>query len=317
MKYYLKMFLIFSVLMLAIPSIVMIKPKNSKVPTDQSQTPTFDKITTVQISDSTTAEVTEIGFNDYLTGCVLAQISCDFELETIKTQATICRTCVYNKLCEEEKTTDFSSFQDYFSIEKAKEYYGENFDTAYALATQAVKDTDGIIITYQGLPIVTAFHPISCGFTESAEDIFSEKIPYLLSVKSPQDTEIKGFEQVVEVSHEEVFSRLCAYFEIEKGKNFTLDIKKQTSHQTVLVLEFSCDDTKKEITGVEFAQIFGLNSCNLDINISEDLYTITCRGAGHLVGLSQYGANVLAQQGKTFEEIIKYYFSDVSLTILQ
>lgn len=316
MKAFIKFFAVFSLISLAISSSFFIF--NNKTEDDFPKYPqTFSLPECVTLTDPDSKISSEIPLDKYLTGCVLAQIPCTFEEETLKVQAVICRTCLAHEIAENGEISDVLPLQDYFDEEKAKEYYGENFTTAYEKANKAVLRTEGVIITYQNFPITTAFHPVSCGFTESAEDIFNEKIPYLLSVESPQDSSLDGFEQVVEISKTKIFSRLCAYFNIESGENFNLKIKNTTSHNTALTLEFSYDGTKKEITGAEFAQIFGLNSCNLNISISEDYYTITCRGAGHLVGLSQYGANVLAQQGENFESIIKYYFCGVSLTVLQ
>lgn len=310
MKYYLKIFVIFSIFALAIPTVVLIKPKKSSDLT-QNALCDYPEIKTVTLEIPENNATLELSLDEYLTGCVMAQISCDFEEETLKAQAIICRTCVYNELAREGKLSQVYTLQKYFTTEQAQDYYGDDFQKAYAKANQAVLDTDKVIITYDGVPVVTAFHPISCGFTESAEDIFGEKIPYLVSVESSQDKSLEGFEQTVEISKAELFSRLCAYFEIDLGDDFSLEIKSRTLHGTVKTLEFICDGIKKEIAGNEFCDIFGLNSCNLDIKISDKICQITCRGGGHLVGLSQYGANVLATQGKSAEDILKFYFSGV------
>ncbi len=316
MKSFVKLFLIFSALALLIPCCVFLQQKNGES-FDETPENIYEKITTVQLFDEESLCQTEMSFDDYLTLCVLAQMPYTFEPEALKVQAIICRTCVYYAVENAEKTVDFGTLQKYFTEEKAKEYYGEKFDQAYSKTHSAVLQTDGVIITYGGVPIVTAFHPISCGFTENAQDIFGEKIPYLTSVESSQDKTVEGFEQILEFSETEFFSRLCAFCQIEQGENISVNISKQTSLGTVLAVEVCCDGTKKEITGTEFCDVFGLNSCNLDIEISDNICKLTCRGGGHLVGLSQYGANIFAQQGKSFEEIIKHYFSGVSLTVLQ
>lgn len=312
---YLRIFIVFSLLFTVIPMGVFLNFKK-KTPLPTEKTSAVSSPDTVRILNNQGGSLSEIPLDEYLAGCVMAQIPCTFEPEALKAQAVIARTYILYQKAHSNTGNDGNS-QKYFTPDQAESFYGESYNEAYEKALTAVKETDGIYLSYENAPIVTAFHPISCGFTESAEDIWGVEIPYLVSVESTADKDADGFEQTLEISQQEIFSRLCAFFEADPVGEFSLKIKEKTKNGTVISLEFSQNDAKKEVTATDLANLLGLNSCNFTISENDDYFLITCHGGGHLVGLSQWGANSMALEGKTFEEILTHYFQGVSLSHAQ
>lgn len=314
MSKYIRILLVFSILLTTIPCAVFLK-NDKKEPAGSIEKTNFSLPSEIEIMNKTDSSLSEIPLDDYLIGCVLAQIPCNFEPEALKCQAIIARTYVYYHLYHKKSLSE--NPQSYFTYEEAREFYGENYQSALDKATLAVFETDGLVLTYENAPIVTAFHPVSYGFTESSEDIWGEEFPYLVSVKSPYDENSSQGIQEIKITKTEFFSRLCAYLDLKEDENMSFEINKKTNHNTVLSLEISNDSTKKEIAGTEFAEIFNTNSCNFTISITDNSATITCYGGGHLVGLSQCGANLMAVSQNTYEEILTHYFQGVSLIKLK
>ena len=312
---YLRIFIVFSLLLTVIPMGVFLNTKEKTLISEEKKIE-ISLPEAVIILNKTDASPSEIPLDEYLAGCVMAQIPCTFEEEALKAQAVIARTYL---LCQENhpESINTDDSQKYFTPDEAMEFYGESYEAAYEKAMNAVKETEGIYLSYENTPIVTAFHPVSSGFTESAADIFGVEIPYLVSVASPYDKEIDGFEQTVNISQQEVFSRLCAYYEADAVGEFSLEINKKTKNGTVISVEFAQNDIKKEVTATDFATLLGLNSCNFTISENIESFLITCHGCGHLVGLSQWGANSMALEGNSFEEILTHYFYGVSLSHAQ
>ena len=321
MKTVLRIFVVMSVLIIVIPCGILIK-NGDKASAVRSVTAPINSADKVVILSCDSGKLSEVSLDEYLAGCVMAQMPCDFESEALKAQAVICRTYIFARKLSFDKSlngadvSDSGEYQDYFTSDEAKIFYGKAYEQAYSKALSAVKETDGIYISYNGRPAVTAFHPLSAGKTESAEEIWGISLPYLVSAKSESDREIEGFSQNVKISATELFSRLCAFLEIDADteaiSGCRLEISEKTENGTVLSLGFTINGEKKEVAARDFASILGLNSCNFDFVFVNDTCTITCRGCGHLVGLSQWGANSMAMSGSDFREILSHYFYGIS-----
>lgn len=323
MKRCIKFTAVFCLLLLIIPAIVFFKKPSD---TDARQTADIEipQWETVRILFEERGEISELSLEEYLTGCVMAQIPCTFEKEAVKAQAIICRTYIfYKKLFPDEDlngadVSDSGEYQSYFNKEQAEEFYGEGYSEAFEKASAAVKETDGVYLSYNGQPAVTAFHPVSSGYTESALDIWGTDIPYLKSVSSQSDKLVEGCEQNVEFTKDELFARITSALEIETDGQVPdgewLYISEQTKNGTALTVTVCVNGEKKQAEASGIALILGLNSSNFSFSFDENSCVVTCRGCGHLVGLSQWGANSMAKEGKNHREILRWYFSGISFS---
>lgn len=277
---------------------------------------------TVKILFTKENKVSEISMEDYLVGAVLAQMPSSFEPEALKAQAVLAHTYIVSRQ-QAEKDSPTSSlkgayisdntsvYQSYYTPEQAKEHYGDDYDDAKKNVTKAVKAVENQILVYAGEPIFVAFHAVSCGCTESSKDMWGIDIPYLVSVKSSWDKNKKGFEKTTEFTADELSALLSKHF-----KNIDVDLNKdiieiESTSDNGSVISIDVNGTK--LSGTEFSNALSLPSPCFSFTLKNDTYTFTTKGYGHLVGMSQYGANAMAKDSKTFEEILSYYFPHTSI----
>lgn len=281
-------------------------------------------ITTFSVLDIADGQVHEVSARDYVIGAVCAEMPALFSTEALKAQAVAAHTyairqAVYERShhTEELKGADFSNdsskYQAFFTNDTIKKYYGDKYDEYYTKVSTAVDCVIDLILTYEDEPIVAAFHSMSPGKTESAGNVWGSDIEYLKPVESPDDLSAPGFTESYTFSSDEIRSRLeAAYNDIvlDTDCNSWLAVNKRSNSGTVL--EMKAGNTT--ISGTEFRSLMSIRSAAFDITYSSDAgFTITTKGYGHGVGMSQYGANSMAEDGKTYEEILSYYYSGVKL----
>ncbi len=261
-----------------------------------------DKNTTVNVS----------GF-EYICGSVAAEMPLAYEEEAIKAQAIACYTNALRlkKNNEAEKgdiSDDTAVHQGYISKTERKEKWGEDFPFYEEKLQNAVKKIYGKALYYEDNLCVASFSAISNGKTENAENLWGFKIPYLISVDSSGDKLSPKYPSSVTYTEKEFIS-LCKKSEISADS--VKDIKVTKRSETGMVLKINIGN--KELTGQEAREIFKLRSPTFSVKTDKNTVTFTVKGYGHGVGLSQNGANYLAQQGYTYEEILKHYYTDVTI----
>ena len=190
-----------------------------------------------------------------------------------------------------------------------KNRWGSSFDENYNKVKSAVDDTRGEIITYNEEPILAAFCSTSGGVTEVAENVWGSSMPYLQSVKSEGDMLSPNYEAEIKISIENMKSKLNLTGISDNSIADYVYILKRDSAGYVLWLKAG----DRDISGIEFRSLFGLRSANFTIEYSGSEAIITTKGYGHGVGMSQYGAKYMAEQGKKYKEIIKHYYKDVNI----
>ena len=316
MKRQIAIMFIFGALLLAIPGITLLY-KNNAQPTSSAAGGS------VKILFTESQKISEISMQEYMVGAVLAQMPADFDDEALKAQAVLAHTyIVRRKMSEKESpdknlkgadiSDDTAIYQSYFTPEQAKEFYGEQYDDAFKNVSEAVKSVQNEVLTYDSQPIIVAFHAVSCGKTESAKNMWGEDIPYLVSVDSNFDKQVEGFEKTTELSADELADKLKAVFEDAdfSGMSDEFEITKHTDNGTIL----SINAGGNELSGTDFATALSLPSPCFSFTENDGIYTFTSKGVGHLVGMSQYGANAMAQKGSDYKQILQHYFPKTKLT---
>lgn len=289
---------------------------------------------TNQISDKTFKvllkdkdEVVEIPIHDYICGVVAAEMSATSHIEALKAQAVAAYTYSIYKMekilsnpdsIPEHKgayvCTDYKHCKAYLSKDDAKTKWGEKwFNKYYPRIEKAVSEVENKVILYNNKPINAVFHSMSSGKTEDAKDVWGTDIPYLKSVNSSFDKKAPLYESVLFVSFEEfrekIFNNITDVNFQDDTKDYITDIKRSDTGSVI-----SMKICGKEIKGTTFREIFSLRSTNFTIDLKKDGLLITVHGYGHGVGMSQYGANELAKQGKNYIEILKHYYKDVEIS---
>lgn len=245
----------------------------------------------------------------YLVGVVLGEMPADFAEEALKAQAVVART--FTLYCMENGfrhsgggvCTDPGCCQSYVSPDTYLAQGGtqENLDKIRA----AVEQTQGRVLTYQGELIEAAYFSCSGGRTEDAAAVWGGDVPYLQSVESPGEEWAAVYHKTVSFSSEEFAALL--------GRNLsgtpeswlgTVTYTKGGGVATMVI-------GGKSYTGTQLRALLGLYSTAFTMEISGGEILVTTTGKGHRVGMSQYGADVMALQGATYEQILLHYYTEV------
>ena len=277
-------------------------------------------VTMVKVYITNTGKIKSMPLEEYVLGVVLSEMPAAFDEEALMAQSILARTYVISKKLkscsksEEADICDSTHCQVYTDPEEKKKQWGSKADEYYEKIKSAVEKTANLIVSYEGVIIeYPQYFAISSGKTEEAESVFSIDIPYLQSVESPGEEEAPKYES------KKTYTK-TNFINIIKNNISRSDLSVNNLESAINILSRNVGDTVKEIkignnvlTGIEFRQIFALNSANFTIKFEGDNVVIDCKGYGHGVGMSQWGANAMAKNGNNYKEIIKHYFqgSDV------
>jgi len=247
-------------------------------------------------------QVITLALEEYLIGVVGAEMPASFNIEALKAQAVISRTYALRSKEIGRKLTDTIDTQVYLDSDELKNKWGNDYDKYYSKVKQAVDSTKGEVIYYNGSLIDAVFHSTSNGKTEDPKYVWGKEIPYLKSVDSIWDKNSSSYLREDVKNLENVLNILGV-----QNSTFNIESRDESGR----VLKVSIDD--KSYTGVELRNLLGLRSADFDIDIIDNTIKFTTRGYGHGVGLSQYGANGMANDGYNYKDIIRHYYTDVSV----
>jgi stage II sporulation protein D len=242
--------------------------------------------------------INHVDLEQYLYSVLGAEMSPTFPAEALKAQAVAARTyALYRSQSASQKLFDVDSTQT------SQVYRGLSSE---ANTTQAaVNATVGQIVLYQSKPILAVFHSASGGHTENVEDIWSNRVPYLRGVPD-YDLGTPGYEWSKIFTNSELSQSL----KINNIKAIAPD--RLTPFGSVVSLKV-LGDTEKTLTGSQVRTTLKLRSLRFTITPTPDGFVFNGRGYGHALGLSQWGAYNLAQQGMKYSSILAHYYRGVEL----
>ena len=278
-----------------------------------------DRDVTLTIQDGDTTE--QMTLERYLTGVVRGEMPASFEMEALRAQAAAERSYVYYQLAAGRKDahpdadfcTDHTCCSAYLSETAAREKWGGDFAPWNTRVEQAVSDTDGQVVLYNGRPILAVFHSSSAGRTAAAGDVWSGDLPYLVSVDSPEGEEtVPNYYSTVTFTAAEAKEKLlAAHPELKLSGTPDRWFGAAAENGSGRVETVSVGGT--DIEGTELRRIFGLRSACFTVAADSESVTFRVTGYGHGVGMSQYGANQLAREGQTWQEILEWYYTGATV----
>ncbi|USB32876.1 stage II sporulation protein D [Paenibacillus sp. YPG26] len=281
--------------------------------------------TPVRVYLTKTGVTETLPLEEYVAGVLAAEMPATFELEALKAQAVAARTFIVRRLVDghvsgvprgSANVTDTVTHQAYLSRAELARWKTNGEADKLAKIKKAVQETTGTIMTYQGKPITASFFSASSGYTENSEEYWSQKIPYLRSVASPWDAKLNpAYKETVTLKLSRVLHKLgldqaSVPASAQKGNAGSLFkiLSSTTGHR---VKEAEIGGSK--FSGREIREKLGLRSSQFRFDIEGDEVRITTYGYGHGVGMSQWGANGMAREGRTVTEILKHYYTGISL----
>lgn len=276
---------------------------------------------TVKLLHTDTNKIEALDIDEYLYGVVSAEMPASFEEEALKAQAVVARTyTIYKIINNEDKhgkaniCDDSTCCQAWISEKDRKEKWKEDEkDTNWNKILNAVNSTKGEIITYEGKPINAFFHSNSGGATEAPVEVWGGSgYPYLQSVSTSGEDAYSQYSSEVEITKEEFTEKIKeehSDFKIDFDEKDCIKIEEYTEGNRVKKIKIG----NLELSGVEVRNILGLRSANFKVIIEKEKIKFEVIGYGHGVGMSQTGADSLAKEGKTYEEIIHHYYTNVEI----
>ncbi|MCJ8007933.1 stage II sporulation protein D [Lederbergia wuyishanensis] len=275
-----------------------------------------ESITEVAVFRTSLNKIETLPLEDYVIGVVASEMPADFEKEALKAQALAARTYIVTHLMstpdkasipEGADIKDTVDHQVYKNKSELKKQWGKDFDWKYKKVEEAVKETAGEVLTFNDKPITASFFSTSNGFTENAEEYWKNKIPYLKSVKSPWDVKSPKFNSQKVFTISEFEQKLGV--SIGNGKDIGT-VTSRTEGKKVATVKIN----GKSFTGREIREKLDLRSTDFNWIRKGDSIIVTTKGFGHGVGMSQYGANGMAKEGKKYDEIVTYYYQGISIS---
>lgn len=252
----------------------------------------------------------QMTLREYLVGVVLAEMPADFEPEALKAQAVVARTYTRKRMegskhGEAAVCMDPGCCQGWRSGEDYLEAGGR--ERSLNKVRSAVADTDGLVLRWEGKLIDATYFSCSGGTTEDAVAVWGQDVPYLRSVESPGEEEAPRFTDSVSFSPAEFAGKLGLSGEGDPGSWFGATTHTAGGGVETMVIR------GKTFTGTQLRSKLGLRSTAFEVAVSGKTITVTTRGFGHRVGMSQYGAQAMAQSGSTYDEILAHYYSGAEL----
>ncbi|MBO5460743.1 MAG: SpoIID/LytB domain-containing protein [Ruminococcus sp.] len=269
----------------------------------------------VKVKVGNDGQIIEIPWETYLTGVLANEISWQEEEEFLRAQAVLIRTRLYQNLEESEDKVLAEGYLTELDVEqelgvaKGKEYYEK--------LMQAVTDTGNQVLFYEETYAWTPFHYASNGTTRSAQEVMgTEAYPYLLKKECPLDKGADKEIQITEVTYREVQKKcqsfLVAVSEENADKTYEFGDFEIISHDSSgYVMEMKIGDTV--CTGDQFCDALSLPSSSFTLDENNGKLKITTVGRGHGIGMSQWTAHKMAEEGASYEEILQYFFEGTTL----
>ena len=296
------------------------QPEQGDTPPAQTEkTAARDSASVLQVYDG--EKTVEMTMAEYLPGVVRGEMPATFEKEALKAQAVAERTFIYYHMQGGRKSShpdadvcmDYRCCNAWVSQEQVKRNWGDNYEEYERKIQQSVEETDGQVMLYDGQPILAAFHSSSAGVTAKSSDAWVSDRPYLVSVESPENADsVPNYYSVNTFTPEEFREKILA----EEPSA----VLEGSPEGWITNLQTNSSNRVESVTiggvpfrGTQVRTILGLRSACFTVECTESAVTFHVTGFGHGVGMSQYGANALAREGRTWQEILQWYYRGVSI----
>ena len=264
----------------------------------------------IKVLREKTGNIEEMYFEDYIVGVLAGEMPANFELEALKAQALAARSYSLNKIADDSNedydVIDTVANQVYLDDSDLKEKWKNNYSTYLNKIKKAVLETKGEYISYNDEVIEAFFFSTSTGKTENSGEVFQTQLPYLKSVDSTWDEKVSPvYKQEITMSLSDFYTKLNLNY------SDTLNIENVKTTSTGRVKELKINGNLMNANDVYKA----LNLKSTFFNISQvgNNVVINTKGYGHGVGMSQYGAQGMAKEGYTYDQIVKYYYQGVEI----
>lgn len=319
MRKYVMLCSVLTAVMILLP-LTAIEKQHKTVLTSKGQT-VLSSDGVINVMKSENGKIEKLSTTEYVVGSLAAEMSMGCHDEALKAQAVACYTYALYIKENSDKTElngadisdDSSKHQGYLNEAARKKKWGDKFDEYEEKAKKIASEVEGQKMTYNGEVILAAYHELCSGRTESAETVWGEDIPYLQSVTSAGDKLALGLDETQTISSDEFKSAAQVIDGIELDGEPKSWVGKTETTDTGFVRSIEIGGVK--VNSGDLKKAFSLRSRNFTVDFSDGSFTIKTVGNGHMVGMSQYGADYMARQGSDWQEILKHYYSGIKINL--
>ncbi len=277
--------------------------------------------TMIAIYDDQSGVIRQMSLESYVCGVVAAEMPATYHLQALMAQAVAARTRAMYQMqaggCSLHEGADLcmdsNHCQGYANVMDCEEKWGEEYPIYRDRILQAVADTKDEHLLYEGELIQVLYHAMSGGMTEAAETVFSESVPYLVSVSSDGEEDAQGFLTDTTLTYAQIAQMLSQSegISVDAGQiASTLTVQSYTPTGRIDTISVG----GYTLTGTAFRQALGLRSTWFSFSTNSEGITFHQKGYGHGVGMSQTGANAMAAEGSSYQEILNHYYLGTTLT---
>ncbi|WP_157950130.1 stage II sporulation protein D [Vallitalea okinawensis] len=269
----------------------------------------------VNLKIESTGEIQNMDLETYIAGVVAAEVPASYHVEALKAQAVAARTYAYRKIITGTKvlSTDFRQGQAFLTEKELKDRWGEDYYIYMKKINDAVEATRGQILVYNDEPIEAVYHAISAGKTQAADDVWNFELPYLQSVNSPFDLDAGEYEVqnllTEDAAKVSLQASISGLYLTDEPLAKQMKILERSEAGYIVSVQVG----NEVISGEELRSAFNTRSSNMTISQSGDEMRIVTKGFGHGVGMSQFGANAMAKDGKEYQGILEHYYVGVQI----
>jgi stage II sporulation protein D len=282
------------------------------------------KDASISMYDHRKKELVKMPLEEYLVGVVAGEMPASYNEEALKAQAVAARTLTIYKMpayggrgCNQMAGADvcssFAHCQEWISENQMRKNWGEKYDEYVGKIRKAIQETSGEIMTYNGKAIEVFYHSTSNGKTEEVSEVFSNALPYYVSVDSIGEENAPKFEGSVTISNQQFVEKFQAKYGIKLDpNNLSSQIKINGYTDSGRIQDLTVGG--KKLRATDFRLLYGLNSTDISFVFGKDSITMNTKGFGHGVGMSQVGADRMADRGHNYKEILHHYYKGIDIT---
>ncbi len=267
-------------------------------------------------SSQVDTKVEEVPWDTYFIGILAKQMPETYKKEAIKAQAVILRTILYKQM---DKNPHPIFTESYFTLEELEKKWGiEHYEEYYKKYSDAMKETENKVLLYEEDYATVPFHQSSAGKTRNAEEVFdNENYDYLKSVECKEDQRDQEWEHVYDFEYQTIQEKCRNFIQaVDKKK-----AKEKLNYDDIQIQEYDSAGYVKTMkiketicSGEQFRKALSLPSGCMTLEDYKGKLRIHTKGNGHGLGMSQFTANELAKEGKSYEDILQYFFAGATLS---
>lgn len=267
------------------------------------------------ILNESSGQIMTVPVRDYLIGAVASEMPMTWPDAALQAQAIACHS--YALYCKENNppgaysgayfSADPARRQNFMTDEVLRSYWGTAYAENYARLSALVDEVLSLVVQYEGKPAGTSYFASCCGHTEASQNVWETALPYLQGVESPWDKQAEDYARTLSFSAQQMYDQLVLQLGLQPGsirpENY-FGASTYTNAGYIKTIEV-CGST---IKGTALRKALSLRSSCFSIAYEDGSFLVTTYGYGHGVGFSQQGARFMAEEGRTYAEILSHYF---------